>query len=210
MPASLVVATEVPVRPEDLDDVAAAWSAQIAGGPSGEPPTRLYRAVQHPRLVELVALADLGELAAQERRWRTLGGLFAPQLAGDFRRQVLEFVEAPKPAVKTLPDTPFIELRHVEVRPPEYHAYRVWRDRTIFETVRKAPEVEVFLAYHSVLSTRPGVVFVSGFSCAVSDYLAVFSAPAYQDILGQARERYIVPEGGLDRGLSTVVYRRVV
>ena len=82
---------------------------------------------------------------------------FAPQLVGDFRRQVLEFVEAPKPVAEELPDTPFVELRHVEVRPPAYHAYRVWRDRTIFATVRKAPEVEAFVAYHSVVSTRPEI-----------------------------------------------------
>ncbi|MGW7342673.1 hypothetical protein [Streptomyces sp. NPDC054854] len=64
--------------------------------------------------------------------------------------------------------------------------------------MRTADEVEVFEAYHSVLSTEPGVMFVSGFSCDPAEYTAVFTSPRYQEIVRQAGDRFIaVGERGL-------------
>ncbi|MEU9009331.1 hypothetical protein AB0D12_05995 [Streptomyces sp. NPDC048479] len=85
-----------------------------------------------------------------------------------------------------------------------HDAYREWRDRTIFDVVRTHDEVEVFLAYHSLLSTEPGVLFVSGFSVEPDVYQAVFTSPRYQDIVKQAGDTYIT-----DRGLYTRIYARV-
>ncbi|WP_026424638.1 hypothetical protein [Actinokineospora inagensis] len=209
MAATLLLVTEVPVRPESVDQVQATWLTENRSQPTYTQSSVLYRAVGAPALMELTALGEPGELADQERRWRKLGGELAPALAGDFRRQLLEFVEAPKPTADPIPATEYVELRHVEVRPPAYHAYRAWRDRTIFETVRKADQVDVFLAYHSLVSTRPGVVFVSGFDCAPEEYLPVFASQEYRDILVEARDNYIIPAGGDDRGLSTTVFQRV-
>lgn len=45
-------------------------------------------------------------------------------LASDFRRQLLTFVEAPKDTVATLPPTPYVQLRHVEVPPGNLADYR--------------------------------------------------------------------------------------
>ena len=128
----------------------------------------------------------------------------APALVGDFRRQVVDFVEAPKDTDAPLPSTPYIQLRHVEVKPQMYEAYREWRERTIFDVVRTHDEIEVFLAYHSLLSTEPGVLFLSGFRVDPKEYLAVFASPAYQEIVKQAGDTYIT-----DRGLYTRIYARV-
>ncbi len=78
-------------------------------------------------------------------------------LKADFQRQLLRFVEAPKNIDAALPSTPYIQLCHVEVPPSVYPNYLAWRDRTIFNVVRNADEVDTFLAYHSVVSGEPGV-----------------------------------------------------
>ena len=124
-------------------------------------------------------------------------------LAGDVRRELLRFVEAPKPCRSPLPETPHLQLRHVEVAPSVMRGYRAWRENTIFDVVRAAPEVETFLAYHSLISSQPGVMFISGFSSHPDDYSAVFSSSTYQEIIREAGQSYIV--GGPD-SLYTKLY----
>jgi hypothetical protein len=115
-------------------------------------------------------------------------------------------VEAPKPERAALPHTDYLQLRHVEVRPPMYRAYRQWREETIFDVVRGSDDIEVFLAYHSVLSTEPGVMFLSGFECAPEQYQRTFTSERYQQIVRQAGDNYIT---GGERGLYTRIYRRI-
>ncbi|WP_354641717.1 hypothetical protein [Kitasatospora camelliae] len=203
MSANLLLVTEVNVRPEALDQAAKAWAELTAGSPA-----QLYRSLEDSALLELRPLDSLTDLAALHEEWQQLFTATAPHLAGDFRRQVQEFVEAPKDTDLALPDTAHVQLRRVEVKPPVLADYRAWRDRTIFETVRNAPESEVFLAYHSLLSTEPGVLFVAGFSGDPAVHNAVFRTPEYEAILVQARDNYIVPQGG-DRGLFLKTYARI-
>ncbi|MFD5075730.1 hypothetical protein [Streptomyces sp. NPDC058371] len=206
MSARLLLVTEVPVRPADAEQAAKAWLGQHTARPSG---ARLYRSAEGTdTLLELRPLAGLEELIALREEWRELWDAVAPYAAGDFRRQVQEFVEAPKDTDDDLPATPYVQLRRVEVKPPVLADYREWRDRTIFETVRAAPESEIFLAYHSLLSTEPGVLFVAGFSCEPTQHNGVFKTPAYESILEEVREKYIVPVGG-QGGLFTKTYARV-
>lgn len=127
----------------------------------------------------------------------------ARYLAGDVSREVLKFVEAPKAIDDLLPDTPYVQLRHVEVKPEAMAAYRKWRDETIFDVVRNAEEVETFLAYHSVVSGQPGVMFVSGFSTPPDTYADVFASERYQSIVQEAGDKYIT--GGTN-GLYTKIY----
>lgn len=93
-----------------------------------------------------------------------------PYLQGDMCRQVQRFVEAPKHCTTPLPRTRYIQLRRVEVRPPVHQAYLAWREQTIFQVVGGASEVETFLAYHSLISSEPGVMFASGFSGSLAAY----------------------------------------
>lgn len=72
--------------------------------------------------------------------------------------------------------------------------------------MREASEVETFLAYHSLISSEPGVMFVSGFSGSLAAYSAVFGSPAYQDIVRQAGNRFIT---GGERGLYTKLYQDI-
>jgi hypothetical protein len=198
MPSPLLLVTEVPVDPASIDDVVRVWSQQL---PSGG---RLYTGVEAPTVLELTPIADLARIDDLAPTWTDLTKAITPMLTGDVRRQVLSFVEAPKPVDGELPTTPYVQLRHVEVRPPVLEEYRTWRDGTIFDVVRTTPEVEAFLAYHSVLSTEPGVMFVAGFSCPPEEYLPAFSSERYAEISRFAHGRYVT-----ETGLYTRVYRSV-
>ncbi|MEV6113652.1 hypothetical protein AB0L59_14320 [Streptomyces sp. NPDC052109] len=206
MSAPLLIVTEAPVRPEAAEQAAKEWLGLHARRPSG---AQLYRSVEGAdALLELRPLDDLNQLPALREEWREQWDAVAPHLAGDFRRQVQEFVEAPKDIDTPLPATPYVQLRRVEVKPPVLDEYRAWRDRTIFETVRGADESEVWLAYHSLLSTDAGVLFVAGFSCEPERHNGIYKTPAYEAILEEVREKYIVPVGG-EGGLFTKTYARI-
>jgi hypothetical protein len=184
--------------------VAQAWAALPT--PEGATQRRVYEAIDGSAVMELVALPSLGAFTALQPAWARAWDALGPDMASDFRRQLLEFVEAPKDTPDAFPLTPFVQLRHVEVPPVNHADYRAWRERTIFDVVRQAPEVSVFLAYHSVISSEPGVMFVSGFSGDLDAYQAVFSSPRYRQIVQEAGDRYIT---GGDRGLYTRIYRHV-
>jgi hypothetical protein len=200
MSSPLLLVTEIPVGEHAVEALAAWLDRPTAPG------SVFYRGLEAPALLELTPLDGLAELAGLDEQWRQQAKALAPLVAGDVRRQVLQFVEAPKPAPAglALPDTPYVQLRHVEVKPPVYEEYLTWRDGTIFDVVRTTEQVETFLAYHSLMSTEPGVMFVSGFSCAPEEYLPAFSSQRYGEIARHAHSRFVTEEG-----LYTRLYRRV-
>jgi len=199
----LLIAESFPLA-EEFDAVAGRWAAQSK--PEACSARAVYTSLDRTSCLELIALEDISQLVFLEDHFAQSWSLIGVHLAGDFQRQLLRFVEAPKNTLGDLPATPYIQLRHVEVRPPVYSDYLAWRERTIFNVVRNAPEVEVFLAYHSVVSSEPGVMFLSGFSCPVETYTGVFSSDHYKDIVAQAGNQYIT---GGERGLYTKIYRAV-
>lgn len=205
MSARLITITELSVKPSMATEAIAAWlrhneTSDVTG-------RVLYRSLDGPTLMELAEVSDtFDELPTLRADWLALWHAVGHMAESDFSRQLLHLVEAPKPAQAPLPRTPYVQLRHIEVPPPVYREYRSWREETIFDVVRAAPEVEVFTAYHSVLSTDPGVMFVTGFSCPPDEYSAVFTSPRYQDIVRQAGQRYIA---GGERGLYTRLYARI-
>lgn len=203
MPAPLLMITEVDIRDGAIDRATANWSRlRSETGAEGV----LYRSAAGDALMELTALTDLAGLAKLTEPFDRQFDEMAPFVTGDFRRQVLCFVEAPKSTDDTIPSTRYVQLRHIEVPPAVFADYRAWREKTIFDVVRRADEVKVFLAYHSLLSTEPGVMFVSGFDVDPDRYSAVFTTPEYQDIVRQAGTNYIA---GGERGLYTTIYERV-
>jgi hypothetical protein len=197
-PAPYVVLSAYSVQPAHLAGVRASLQAQSAPG------ARLFESVADAEIIALAPLGTALDLAALEAGWECEAARVAPFLAGDVRREVLSFVEAPKPSRDRVPGTPWLQLRHIEVKPPLYAQYRAWRERTIFDVVRNAPEIDVFLAYRSVLSTQPGVMFFSGFSCERADYQSVFDSARYRDIVAEAGDQFIA--GGAE-GLYTKLYR---
>ena len=167
--------------------------------------TRYLIDVEQQEILQLRAYKDLENFAANitnlDNDWQRFSGV----MVGDVRRELLQYVEAPKPTDSLLPDTDYIQLRHVEVLPQRMQAYRRWREETIFDVVRRNDEVDTFLAYHSLISGQPGVMFIAGFSGDPAAYQQVFSSSRYKDIVQQAGTSYIT--GGND-GLYTRLYVR--
>ncbi|AGL16527.1 hypothetical protein [Actinoplanes sp. N902-109] len=203
MSATLLVLNQVGVAAGRVDEVLARWSELNEKEPLAG--RALFRSTDGADILEITPVEDYAELDAVSAGWRRLWDTVSADLAGDFRRQLLEFVEAPKDTAGPLPLTRYLQLRYIEVKPKEYEAYREWRENTIFDVVRRAEPVTAFLAYHTLLSTQPGVMFVTGFDCEPQDYQKVFTSAEYQDIVQQAGDRFIV---GGPSGLYTRVYER--
>ena len=169
-------------------------------------PRSVYRSADGDRIVELVAIdgwAAVPEvLAARDRFARSV----TPALAGDWHAQLLTFVEDLTPGPERVPRSPGLELRHIEVPLAVHAEYLPWRRSTLFPPVAHRPEIDEFTAYHSLLSTRPGVTFVVGFSTDPAAYRAVYETPEYREVLRQAGSRYIA--GGLG-ALHTEIFTRV-
>ncbi|MBM7774650.1 hypothetical protein JOD54_004854 [Actinokineospora baliensis] len=199
MAATTLLVTEVTTADGALEAAAKQWAEIRPGGD-------LFRSLEGSTLLRLTALTGVEALAGETELFEREFTELAPYVAGDFRRQVLTFVEAPKSTEDAVPQTRYVQLRHIEVPPAVFADYRTWREGTIFDVVRRAEEVEVFLAYHSLLSTEPGVMFVSGFDTTPERYGAVFSSAEYQEIVRQAGSAYIA---GGERGLFTTIYERV-
>ncbi|SER21226.1 hypothetical protein [Actinokineospora terrae] len=199
MAATTLLVTEVTTAADALDAAAKQW-AEI------RPEGHLFRSLEGSTLLRLTPLAGVEALAGETELFEREFAELAPYVAGDFRRQVLTFVEAAKSTEDAVPLTRYVQLRHIEVPPGVFADYRKWREGTIFDVVRRAEEVEVFLAYHSLLSTEPGVMFVSGFDTTPERYGAVFASAEYQEIVRQAGSAYIA---GGERGLFTTIYERV-
>lgn len=204
MSTQVLLITELTPKAGAIHQVSRAWAALPV--PKGVVQRRVYEALDGSVVLELAALESLDDLAVLQPSWSAAWDKLGPDMASDFRRQIVTFVEAPKDTTDALPATPYVQLRHVEVPPGNFSDYRAWRERTIFDVVRSAPQVEVFLAYHSILSTEPGVMFVSGFSGSVDDYSAVFNSPRYQQIVREAGNQFIT---GGSNGLYTRIYRHV-
>ncbi|MBE3008768.1 hypothetical protein IL992_06140 [Microbispora sp. NEAU-D428] len=202
MTSPLLLVSEFPVEPNAVDKAVTVIREQVSG--DGRPQGSLYRGLEAPTVLELTPVDTLAQLDPLLEGWGALFAELAPLLTGDVRRQALRFVGAPKPAAEQLPDTRYVQLRHVEVRPPVYEEYLAWREGTIFAEVHKSPKIETFLAYHSLVSTEPGVMFVSGFSCPPEEYLQVFTSERYAEIGRQAHPRFVT-----DEGLYTRLYERL-
>lgn len=203
MSAPIIQVTELPIIDGHMDDAREAWRSLLNASPED---SCLYEQDDVSTLLTIRAYGSWPSLERIEAERQSLWNALAIHAAGDFRRELLTYVEEPKPTRGPLPDTEHLELRYVEVRPPKYRDYRAWRNETIFDVVRNSPEVATFAAYHTAFSTRPGVLFLSGFNSDVDSYRAVFSSDRYREIVQAAGDNYIT---GGNQGLATRIYNRV-
>ncbi|MFI8417110.1 hypothetical protein ACQKDS_11770 [Serratia sp. NPDC078593] len=158
-------------------------------------------------LLELRPYQSIAEIAEHEQELESVFHTFSKELAGDVRRELVKFVEAPIDSTDKVPATEYVQLRHVEVPAENYSQYRHWREETIFNVVRdNKDKITSFEAYHSLISGQPGVMFISAFNGDKAAYKEAFTNARYQTIIQQAGDSYIT--GGND-GLYTRIYRSV-
>ncbi len=198
MAAAVILLSRFPLAPS-------AEQRALLGLLQDQPGLRYLLSLDGQELLQLRGYESVAHFAAASEALVADLHRFTPHVRGDVRRELLTFVEAPKPCEGALPDDDFLQLRHIEVPPQRLAEYRRWRETTIFEVVRHSAPIETFLAYHSLVSGQPGVMFLSGFSCDRHDYLSVFGTERYKEIVRQAGDQYIA--GGAD-GLYTSLYAR--
>lgn len=126
-------------------------------------------------------------------------------LNSDWKLQVLKFEESVIALEDDLSLSPFLQLRHIEVPLNKYSHYLIWRKNTIFKHILQQTKIDCFLSYHSLISTEPGVMFLSGFSCDPEEYLKIFNNQTYAEIIKEAGDQFIT---GGERGLYTSIYKR--
>ena len=156
-------------------------------------PRSVYKHEGGDRLMEFVALPELsglGELLG-DASWREIESLVRPRLAVDYRRQIHALRDVVKPSASPVPSGANLQLNRMEIAPPKLDEYQAWRRDAFFPHVRAQEHVEGFAAYHSVLSTEPGALFLAQFSCPFEKYLEGLKAPAYQELTHHAG-RYVL------------------
>ncbi|WJZ02945.1 hypothetical protein [Corynebacterium freiburgense] len=203
MSASIIQINELPIISEQFENAKIAWFGIISKSSSS---VALFASNDKETLLEIRAHDGWSNLEESVDATKHLWDVLAPYAAGDFRREILTLVEEPKPTNIPLPESAHLELRYVEVLPRKYQAYLKWREKTIFDVVRESPQITTFSAYHTVFSTRPGVLFLSGFDCEIDEYTKVFTSDRYRKIVQAAGDNYIT---GGNQGLATRIYTRV-
>lgn len=166
-----------------------------------------YSSLDGDELIEFISLNSLNELTDYENRFALAFSDYACYLRGDIKRELLRYVESPIKARTAIPQTNYVQLRHVEVLPSAYQAYLKWRNETIFEVVRNnSNTIDSFDAYHSLISQVPGVMFIACFNGSIEEYMEPFTNDHYKNIITQAGDSYI--KGG-NEGLYTKVYKKL-
>lgn len=130
----------------------------------------------------------------------------AKYMQSDFHQFIVGLVEDVIRRKQLIPKTKYMQLRSIEVPLSDIDSYLEWRKRRIFEFVKRNDKVTSFLAFHSVFSTVPGVLFVTEFEGNPDEYRASFLTDEYKQIIKEAGHDHI--KSG-EQGLQTFEYEKV-
>lgn len=196
--------TQFGVNQSDESQVAKQWNNVYQN--SGN--RKLYRKRGKSDFLELLLLDSPASFEAELNNdlRHTFNQAIKPLMRTDWRQEILSLKDVVVTNEQPLPDTKYLQLRYIEVPLSVYDEYFQWRKRTIFDYVKKFPQIDYFTAYHSILSTKPGVMFLSGFSGDVDQYMSIFNADQFQRISNEAKAKYIY---GGDQGLSLTMYEKI-
>lgn len=205
MPSNLIYLSEIIVN-ENKQDVA--WEIWQEKGVFGLPEyseRRCFRLEENScHFLELISLSSFEDVEIVTTGRKGLKTLIEPKMISDWHNQIVSHVESVKPMKTKLPETSKLQLRYIEVPLNVYAEYIKWREGTIFDVVRGADDIDCFLAYHTVLSMQPGVLFLSGFEGDSKTYMAnIFQTLRYQKIIQEAGDQFIA---GGENGLYTRIF----
>ena len=130
----------------------------------------------------------------------------AKYMQSDFHQSIVGLVEDVIRRKQLIPKTKYMQLRSIEVTLSDIDSDLEWRKRRIFEVVKRNDKVTSFLAFHSVFSTVPGVLFVTEFEGNPDEYRASFLTDEYKQIIKEAGHDHI--KSG-EQGLQTFEYEKV-
>ncbi|MGM0338573.1 hypothetical protein [Enterococcus sp. AZ007] len=165
----------------------------------------LYKAIKKNTLVLLYKIEDFNELQEfiESPELNQFVGDVSEYLNSDFHQEIVALVKHVEPRKNLLPTSEFMQLRHIEVPLSGIENYLDWREKTIFEYVKRNDKVKSFVAFHSLFSSTPGVLFVTEFEGDPDEYRESFLTQEYQKIIKEAGHDHI------KGGLNTFEYKRV-
>ncbi len=205
MQSNLIVCSEVIALESEVDSAWNIW--RESGGenlPKGSERQCYQLEGKRNHFLELISIDKFSDIENILVHRESFVSDMASKLESDWRQQIIKHVETVKSIKGKLPDSPKLQLRYIEVPLSVKGSYLTWREKTIFDVVRQAEPIDSFLAYHTLFSTQPGVMFLSGFSGNSDSYMSeVFLTPRYQQIAKEAGEQFVV---GGEGGLSTRIY----
>lgn len=162
------------------------------------PSSVLYKAIKKDTFVIIYNVKDFLEIQAfvESNEYKDFVNAIAEYTTSDIHQDIHGFVDTVLPRENYVPQTKYMQLRQIEVPLSGIDDYLEWRKRTIFKYVQKNDKVTSFLAFHSVLSSTPGVLFVTEFEGDPDEYRNSFLTPEYQVIIKEAGHDHI--KGGLN------------
>jgi hypothetical protein len=175
----------------EADEVAALLSLQR---PTDEQlPRSVYRHEGGDRLLELVALPGLSAVGSLmgDSIWLEVERSVRPRLAVDFRRQVHVLRHAVR-QTSALPRSASLQLTRMEVSPQLTQSYQALREQTLYPHVDKCEAVESFAALDAVVSTEPGSLYLTGFSCDKARFSETFATGKQRDFSSEAASRFVI------------------
>ncbi len=190
-----LVVTRFEVQDGHVDRVEANWNKFASNSPLKN--AAFFKAVEDNEiafLYEVDNFMDIQKLILSDWYKEWIDSL-APYLDSDVHQEVVGLVEEVRSRATFVPFKPYMQLRRIEVPLSGIEPYLEWRKRRIFEYVKKNEKVHSFLAFHSVFSTKPGVLFVTDYECDPVEFRESFLTPEYQQIIKEAGHDHI--KGGL-------------
>lgn len=162
------------------------------------PSSALYKAIRKDTFVIMYTAKDFSEIQTfvESNEYTDFVNTIAEYTSSDIHQGIHGFVDTVLPRENFVPKTKYMQLRTIEVPLAGIDNYLEWRKETIFKFVQKNDKVTSFLAFHSVLSSTPGVLFVTEFEGDPDEYRNSFLTPEYQVIIKEAGHDHI--KGGLN------------
>lgn len=205
MSSKFVFYSKVTVKEEKFNEAWLTWR-EVGSSALLENMERrcFYQEDQSNRFLELIAIDSFSDVEFLLNERKLLVDSMKNFVVSDLHQQIFSLVEAVKPSESRLPTSEKLQLRYIEVPLSVKEEYLNWREETIFDVVRNAPEVKYFQAYNTLLSTQPGVMFFSEYEGDTETYMnTVFRTERYNKIVKDAGDKYI--SGGED-GLYLISY----
>ncbi|WP_270660514.1 hypothetical protein [Enterococcus thailandicus] len=201
--APYLVVTEFEFLPGRDQAIIDAWESSNAKTLLDE--SVLYRALKKDTLVLLYKINSFSQLQnyIESEEFSQFIDSISNKLGSDLHQEVVALVTHVTSRENLLPTTKYMQLRHIEVPLSGVEDYLDWREDTIFKYVKQNEKVTSFVAFHSLFSSTPGVLFVTEFEGDPDEYRESFLTPKYQEIIKEAGHDHI------KGGLNTFEYEKV-
>ena len=206
MKAPYLAVMEWEVEEGKLDEAAKIWSNSKVSNFFEN--SVLYKGLTKNSLVVLYEVTNFSVIQqfVESDEFKQFVKAQAKYMQSDFHQSIVGLVEDVIRRKQLIPKTKYMQLRSIEVPLSDIDSYLEWRKRRIFEFVKRNEKVTSFLAFHSVFSTVPGVLFVTEFEGNPDEYRASFLTDEYKQIIKEAGHDHI--KSG-EQGLQTFEYEKV-